>query len=96
MLPRVNRGFSFLWAFRQGGMELIQEDNKRLSYKLVEVPGITGLSRTFWRNEHYAGRLRTKYANGAVIVLAADLKAYLENLPEEKPSKQEDVAGVAA
>jgi hypothetical protein len=61
---------------------------ERKSYKLVELPDVTGLSLNFWRARHYKGELRTRYAEGAVVVLTEDLHAYLNSLPTREKKQQ--------
>jgi hypothetical protein len=62
----------------------IENGPPRLMYKLVELKQFTGLSTDFWRQRHRSGQLKTRYAEGCVVVLAEDLAAYLNQLPAER------------
>jgi hypothetical protein len=51
---------------------------KRFSYGLEEISALTGLSTAFLRKEARTGNLITKKFGARRLVLAEDLKNYLE------------------
>jgi len=65
-----------------------QPQNQKLSWRLCEISGATGLSLPFLRKEQYAGNLKTRKIGGAVIVLDADLKRYLTGEDSEYTNAQ--------
>ncbi len=54
-----------------------QNVTQRLSWRLTELPAVTGLSLAFWRKVARMGGLPVRKVQGAVIVLDDDLRAYL-------------------
>jgi hypothetical protein len=52
-----------------------------LAYSLPDFLKLAGIGRTKFYRELRAGRLKAKKNGARTVVLAADAKAYLENLP---------------
>lgn len=58
-----------------------------LAYPLPDFLKLAGLGRTKAYEEINAGRLRARKNGSRTIVLAADARAYLDNLPTFQPGK---------
>jgi hypothetical protein len=63
-----------------------QSVTQRISWRLHDLARACGLSVSFLRSEIRAGRLPSKRAGAAVLVLDEDFKHYLEGsrAPEQK------------
>ena len=59
----------------------------KLAYTIGELPDAGGPGRTKAYEAINAGKLKAKKRGGRTIVLAPDLKEYLDNLPDYKPNK---------
>jgi excisionase family DNA binding protein len=57
------------------------------AYAVAEIAEVTSLSLAFLRNEIRAGRLRVQRFGRRVLVLDADLRAYLERGSEGEKSR---------
>lgn len=55
---------------------------EKLAYTIPEAVKASGFTRTRLYEEHAAGRLRMKKAGRRTIILAADLTALVEALPD--------------
>ncbi len=54
----------------------------KLAYSIPEAVQASGLSRTTLYEHNSAGRLRMKKAGSRTIILADDLRAFLDALPD--------------
>jgi len=57
-----------------------------LSYSLAGAALATGMSESSLGRIIKAGDLTVRYPNTSPVILAAELQAYLESLPFEKPN----------
>ena len=66
---------------------------KRLSWRLAELPPVTGLSLPFWRKMVIERKIRSrKPAGGAIVILDEDLKAFLAGEEKEETRNQTEVS----
>ena len=59
---------------------------QKLAYTIDELPDVGGPGRTKAYEAINAGALKAKKRGGRTIVLAPDLKKYLDNLPDYEPA----------
>jgi excisionase family DNA binding protein len=60
-----------------------QESSYRLAHSISEVVKLTGVSRSVLYEQIGEGRLRIRKLGRRTLIFDADLKAWLENLPEK-------------
>jgi len=64
---------------------------KRLSWRLAELPPVTGLSLPFWRKMVIERKIRSrKPAGGAIVILDEDLKAFLAGEDKDETRDQDN------
>ena len=57
-----------------------QDTNGKLAYSIAELPAIVSLGRSHIYEEIRSGRLRTIKAGRRTLVLAEDLRAWLQSM----------------
>ena len=71
----IATGFSFLWTRK--GETLVAEGNTPIGYTYQALAENFGMSKSFWRREVRLRRIPFVKFDQAVIILHADLEAYL-------------------
>lgn len=62
-------------------------DTEPLAYTVERALSACGIGRTKFYEEIAAGRLKARKVGGRTLVLASDLRAWLEALPECEPEE---------
>ena len=58
---------------------------QKIGFSLDDLYERTSISKSFWRKEIKAGRLKATYFGRRVLVLAEDFKAYVDQKPNNTP-----------
>jgi hypothetical protein len=70
----------------------------RISWRLRELPAVTGLSLAFWRKAVQLGWVPAQKPEGsaAIVILDRDLRAYLESRVRPVLAPEQQAASAAA
>lgn len=60
----------------------------KLSWRLKELPPVTGLSEPFWRKMVRLKKVKFRRVEGAILILDRDLRQFLEGRKEEGAKQQ--------
>ena len=63
-----------------------ERDIYRLAHSISEVVKLTGVGRSVLYEQIGEGRLRIRKLGRRTLIFDADLKAWLESLPEKRPA----------
>jgi len=55
---------------------------EKLSWRLKELPAATGLTLGFWRKVVRLKKIKARRVEGAIVILDADLREFLEGKEE--------------